>query len=785
MKRIISLILVIATAFLTLTGCAYRYDKAKMSKYADFDKDAFRAALEALTVVEGDFTLDPTKRANQVNDTVAKNLLKVTDPVKSFGGNVIGLYDSVYFCYYAVDAAGNIFYGGKLDPTNVTNVQLGLSTVSGLYAEIQKKLLGTDIKDYVYTTSASDFVRVGDVVSVSYLVSWDDDDNPDTPNKSQFMWNQYHAVTGLDTDEFSKGLLNQKAQVGVELKEQFKVNEDRSPETPLVKHYSNVTVESIVKKGDDRTPLVASGDTAYVSYVLSVKKDAIAKENLPTEINGMPCTWKTEADTHQLTVSYEKRVATTGDAADTKKETWSFDDHLVGKKAGSSTSSIVVKNGTLGATSGLELTYSNVKVHWINESDNSYIEVPYKPYPDAYVEADKNEKTEKNIYGHSVRLNGVELTYRVFPVYYIDVVDAISESSADIDAAAALLLKQYFTTVGATKTLEDELTTEYVYDVFKDAGYKNVDKTITALMNELSALITAYNSAKSTLSSSLTALTSAQSALASTKYTAADDEYGTLKTNLENAQTNYTNAKSNELTKSAEVDAKIEEILGCKKDGVGAASGIVSGYSTATYDELDAKFRDDIRKQLSGAIAKLLKSSVTFKGKLPKKAVKEAYNAIMDSYQYDFYEGKYSTGSTTTSTETNYSHYAGDFNRFLIEKVLAGQEGGMKEAKAAIKAQAEAAVQEIMYVYIFTDMVEAAWDTELSLTKAEKKLIKENLEYQVYQMQMLYGVTYDYNVEDAYNGAQFDKVMEFLLTSTETTNEDGVKVDTYTYINKH
>ena len=74
MKRIIALILVLATAFLTLTGCAFRYDKKNMSKYADFDAEAFRAALQELTISLGSFSNDPETRETLTKDEIAKAL---------------------------------------------------------------------------------------------------------------------------------------------------------------------------------------------------------------------------------------------------------------------------------------------------------------------------------------------------------------------------------------------------------------------------------------------------------------------------------------------------------------------------------------------------------------------------------------------------------------------------------------------------------------------------------------------------------------------------------------
>jgi hypothetical protein len=155
----------------------------------------------------------------------------------------------------------------------------------------------------------------------------------------------------------------------------------------------------------------------------------------------------------------------------------------------------------------------------------------------------------------------------------------------------------------------------------------------------------------------------------------------------------------------------------------------------------------------------------------------------MDNYEYNFYEGNFS-GSDSTTAVTNYSYYNGNFNNYLIATVLKG-EGTIKDAKAAVKAQAKEAVKDIMYIYIFTQMVEeaAGWNTDdLRLTKEEKSNVKDNLEYQAYYYQMYYGYAVDYDLDEAYNGAQYDKVMGYLLSVTEITTADGVKVDSYVNI---
>ena len=791
MKRIISLILVLATAFLMLTGCAFRYDKKDMSKYAEFDANAFKNALQNLSITLGDFIADPTVRDPKVNDSVAQALLKATEATKKFGGSALGKYDSVYFCYYAEDSEGNIFFANKLDVTKLTNIQLGLSTLDGLNKAFADALLGQDIQNYIYTTSGTNYVKSGDVVSVSYFASWDDDNNAETPDKTEVVWNEYCEVD--PAIPFAEKLLINQAQVGVEIPFQFDVTVNEGG-VDIVKHYSNVKVESIVKEGAERTDKVADDDIVCVSYVMSFKAEKFLNTEtntyeIPAPYNAMD--YKIVGENVQITVSYEFLQVDEAPMGTVPSEK-TFEQQLIGKAAGSTTNSIKETGAITVGEDKIDIEYTNVKINWINGNNNGAIQFTYTPYPDAYVEADKNEKTEKNTYGKAITLNEVALTYYILPVYYIDVVDFTD--AADAEATAKLILTELYSTVASTQTKEHEHTdddheheTEYVFDTLNNTNIKNGDKTLATLVTELSTLATTLKDKRTALSTALSALTTAQKNLASTSYAKDTDEYNTLKTNRDNAETNYTTSKTAEQAALAEVTAKVKEILACTGSENGVAAGLVADYKNYQYDTLDTAFRTDIKDKLAAEIIKVLKSSVTFNDNLPKKAVKEAYKSIMDSYQYDFYEGKYSaTGSssstsTSTSTETNYSHYQGSFKTYLIDKVLGGS-GTMKEAKAAVQAQAEAAVKEVMYIYIFNQMVESAWGTELSLTKEEKENIEINLAYQAYQIQMYYGVNYEYDIESAYNGSQFDKVMEFLLTTTETKNDKNVDVDAFTNI---
>ena len=104
----------------------------------------------------------------------------------------------------------------------------------------------------------------------------------------------------------------------------------------------------------------------------------------------------------------------------------------------------------------------------------------------------------------------------------------------------------------------------------------------------------------------------------------------------------------------------------------------------------------------------------------------------------------------------------------------------MNDVKAKIQEQAEKTVKDIIIIYIFADAVEEKWDADITLTKAEKKEIKKNLENTALLYQQ-YGLTFSYNVEDSYNAEQFDKAMNYLLEEKENEETNEVKYNHVVY----
>ncbi len=167
-KRIISLILVVATVFLLLTSCTFNYAKKDMGKYADFNSAAFLAAIQKLEIEMGDFGVDENERLVKVAEAIAKNMLNTLDKTQDrvYSGTV-NKYDALYYNYYAVDGKGNVFYADKMLSANVSNLQLGLEANKDLVAAIEEALKDKDIANYIYNTDAD---RIGekDVIVISF-----------------------------------------------------------------------------------------------------------------------------------------------------------------------------------------------------------------------------------------------------------------------------------------------------------------------------------------------------------------------------------------------------------------------------------------------------------------------------------------------------------------------------------------------------------------------------------------------------------------------------------------
>ena len=158
-------------------------------------------------------------------------------------------------------------------------------------------------------------------------------------------------------------------------------------------------------------------------------------------------------------------------------------------------------------------------------------------------------------------------------------------------------------------------------------------------------------------------------------------------------------------------------------------------------------------------------------GDLPSEVVEDAYTKLYETYENTFYTGNYDT------TESNYKHYDGSFEKFLIEKVTEDIKTvtSLSEAKDAIEEKAEEIAVPIVKVFLFADAYGQ------TITDGEYEDYKDEIEDYYYQ---LYGIR-DFSIEEIYGenslkmAAQLDKLLDWLLEYEES---EGVKVGMYTKI---
>lgn len=265
-----------------------------------------------------------------------------------------------------------------------------------------------------------------------------------------------------------------------------------------------------------------------------------------------------------------------------------------------------------------------------------------------------------------------------------------------------------------------------------------------------------------------TAVDEAKEALAT-----ATDKLEAAQDDLEEAEKAYLGAEATD-TEEAEEGAKGEyDTAVADRDALiteltatidGGADTIVTGYkNNIVYADLEADYNDDINEKVATYVYEQIIAAVTVTS-YPKKAVKSAYDYLIDSYEYCFYENYTLSGSSNSSaTQSYYKQYGGSFKNFLIQHVIPNEfdqeVDTYDEAVAVVEEAAKAHVAEAIAINI----VAQAFD--LVLTKDEFKDLTENNYIYTYYVDSYY--------EDSFEIMyQFDKLMDALIESEET--EEGI-----------
>ncbi len=494
--------------------------------------------------------------------------------------------------------------------------------------------------------------------------------------------------------------------------------------------YSTVTADDAAT-ADVKENVTKAGDTIYVSYTKEFTQYAYKDGQPVLDENGVHLT-----EAKKVTVAYEKVTLNGAEGTFLKK----LEALEVGKA-----NSFDITNNEL-ATEDKTEKYTNVKVNWIVKNENEMFTVTDTPFT-------TDDKSEKNVYGEDVKLKDKEITYHVFPVYLIEVEEELT---------GAVVVDKFYSQLAASTTDEDDNKT-YKFASVNGGTYKNGEKTLAALVDELAELRVKLTDAEKALETAEKALKDA----------------GDKKTEAqENA---VTEAKTKLTEAEAAVDAKEAEILAVTNEaGEDIGAALVADMRKYQYDTLLDSYKSTLKQTLAKEIFALAKKHITFETEengvpiLPKKAVQDAYKRIENGHKYDFYEGSYSSSSSSTtgsstSSESNYHHYSGDYDEFLKVEYFGADAAKhtMQDVYDKIGAAAEESVRGVIRMYVIAGALEEKYSTDLSVTDEQIDEFKETYLY------YLFGTSMD---ESDYTTALLcDNIFGYIL---EETAEADYKEDT-------
>lgn len=343
---------------------------------------------------------------------------------------------------------------------------------------------------------------------------------------------------------------------------------------------------------------------------------------------------------------------------------------------------------------GIDYKYSSVKVLFAVENEgDELVTFEYNPYT-----ADK-ELAPNGLCANTFKVKipkDAKLTYHVYPVYYYDV--------SEVNATS--VIREIF----GSKITATSL------DVFESEEYKNGDKTVKALVEELVKL---YTDKKSDIVSDV------KVAELLKKYEdakAISDKEGATeaqKKATEDAKTAYDNA----VAANKSVDEKVAEIVAAKKGEESVEAKIMEEYKDDVYEDLKSKYDEAIVDAVAAAIWKLIKDSVKVNS-YPDALVKEAKDHLYNEYEYKFYNDK---TSTSQNAESIYTKYNGDLDAYMVAVTKAADINGVD---AKIEAEAKTFVEPIIQIYVVSKaLADDADAVMLDQLKAKEFIYDADYEY--------------------------------------------------------
>lgn len=714
-KRIISLILVVVMAVLTLASCAYSYADDDMTQYATFDKAAFAAAIKEFDIEDADFTEDEETRAKKVLDKIYTTLAGKADKEDHKTEGAPGVNDTFYYCYYVtavIDEVEYIFMTENMkveEASKMDSFQLGLNfydnDLTEKLVEAFKNFTFDESTIYEQVTDKDTEIADGTIVYISYERVYDKT-NDDGTEVSVTETASAHRVTLDANNPFHKLLIEKKPTIGttvsgsIEVKEEDYGTNDLYDETRGT--YSKIKVEWVEKGTEQKVVL----DTTYDKAT-----------NKPTTIYTGSSKNK---DLKDVELSYHIYPVFYVETPEFNAET--------------------IINDVYGDT----ITVSSLATILFGTE---------------YTEEEDEEAIDALLAKYKFKKDGEEIGFEDF----VTALDNAMTKYGDADEALEKAKDDYESAVEkkeeADKALADAQADEAAAKEASEAAPEDAE------------LKKKYDDAKAATQAAQAKVTAAESTLKNEKeeYEGKEEDAGK-------------GGKIGDFNKAKEErDTLVTELLtvvgkgaeGEGEDAVKGAAKIVEGYKTnVTYKNLESTYNNDVKKKVATYVYDQLKKYAKVTS-YPEKAVDEAYDYLIENYKYMFYENKTVTGSSvSSSSDSNYKKYNGSFETFLVEYAvpedLDVKVSNYDEACAAIKAEAERHVSELIVVYIASQ----AYDIILSDDEFEA-LAEEDSNY------LYYAESYGENTfRSAY---QFNKLLDTLLDPTE---EDGKVSYTGTHVNK-
>ena len=618
-KRIISAILVIVMSVLALASCApaFNFAHESLDSYVVFDYEKFKSALQNIEIEDGEFTTNEATRLEKVEEdifaSIASAVIKNALDSDKLETGVIGNKDVVYYCYYATDADGNVFFFSNMKEASITAtstkadhvIELGsYDKDDELKDKIAEALLANGGFDFGtaenkngynmllssdFTTAADRRVSLGDKVVISY--------------KREYKYNTYKK------DDKNENYVDANGNVTTDPAEYVIESEGKTVTEICTFALVDIDVNAI----DPIVKFIADG----------LKADADAKA---ANANA----------TDKYTVSVGSTVSYKDDAGATIKE-FKLND------------TVKITDGKIEREETAECKYSDVKIEFEVENYGTPLTVTHTPYDKESKQKPDGLRLDST--AGQIDLKDKELTYYIFPVYYLSI-PAISADSVLQHIVGKNLTDSYF-------------------DIFEDA-YKNGDADVTALVKEIVDLFNESYDKSESASETHKNLVELKG-----KY---DDASAALKEKGDKALAEDQDKvdaaeKAYKLAQREATKAAIAKLTAATFGEKNLGTELIAEYRDDTYDKLLDAYEKHITEAVEKKVYELIfendeickiKADIVY----PEKLLKEFKTHLYEAYEHDFYNGSYS--SSSTSSESNYKHYG------TLEKYLYAATGAEK-----------------------------------------------------------------------------------------------------------